>query len=57
MDRLLNTLLSPLQVTEDTANILRSTFKVVERGLVEVKGKGKLMTYFLGDELRGGIRI
>ena len=57
MDRLLSTLVSPLQITEDTANILRSAFKVEERGLVEVKGKGRLKTYFLGDELRGGIRI
>lgn len=56
-DRLLSMLLSPLQVTEDTANLLRSTFKVVERGLVPVKGKGVLKTYFLGEELRGGIRI
>ena len=57
MDHLLSKLISPLQITENTANILRSAFKVEERGLVEVKGKGKLKTYFLGEELRGGIRI
>lgn len=43
----------PLQVTEATANILRANEFVVEkRGLVPVKGKGELTTYFVISEPR-----
>lgn len=43
----------PLQVTEATANILRDNGFVVEkRGLVPVKGKGELTTYFVISEPR-----
>jgi len=37
-----------LQVTEETCNILQHFgFKFEQRGLVAVKGKGQLMTYYL----------
>lgn len=42
----------PRQVTEDTAELLKNTFKVEERGLVYVKGKGELRTFFVGEEWR-----
>lgn len=36
------------QVTEETCNILQHFgFKFEQRGLVAVKGKGQLMTYYL----------
>lgn len=43
-----------LQVTEETCNILQHFgFKFEQRGLVSVKGKGQLMTYYLvGRELQ-----
>ena len=45
-------------MTEKTANVLKNNgFTVVERGLIKVKGKGELMTYFLEGEACGGMRI
>ena len=46
-------MLFPCQVTEDTANLMKNTFRIEERGLVFVKGKGELKTFFVGDEWRG----
>ena len=46
-----------VQVTEYTAMLLKNTFKIEERGLVFVKGKGQLKTFYLGEELRGAIRM
>lgn len=43
------------QVTEPTANILSEKgFHVTKRGLIPVKGKGELLTYFLEEEPKGG---
>lgn len=37
-----------IQVTEATYDILKSKFNFEERGIIEVKGKGKMRTYLLG---------
>lgn len=36
-----------IQLSEDAAVLLRHDFKIQERGLVEVKGKGSMKTYWL----------
>lgn len=36
-----------IQVTENTYNLLKTKYKFKERGNIEVKGKGKMKTYFL----------
>jgi class 3 adenylate cyclase len=38
-----------IQVTEATYERLRSTYALVERGLIEVKGKGSMRTYLLAE--------
>lgn len=43
-----------LQVTEDTANILRDAgYELICRGPTHVKGKGKLTTYFVKTPFDG----
>lgn len=48
-----------IQVTENTANVLMNNgFSVEERGMIQVKGKGQLKTFFLSsDASRAGLRI
>ncbi len=38
---------NPIQISEATAKRLAGRFAVEARGTIEVKGKGKLKTYFL----------
>ena len=40
-----------IQVSETTYYLIKDKFKFEERGLVKLKGKGKLKTYFLIDTL------
>ncbi|XP_059220798.1 adenylate cyclase type 3 [Stomoxys calcitrans] len=41
-----------IQVTEETCNILQEFgYSFLQRGLVTVKGKGELMTYYLRDDI------
>jgi adenylate cyclase len=40
-------LVGKIQVSEDTYNLLRDRFTFVERGEIEVKGKGRMRTYLL----------
>uniref|UniRef100_A0A1I8MJ11 Adenylate cyclase type 3 n=1 Tax=Musca domestica TaxID=7370 RepID=A0A1I8MJ11_MUSDO len=41
-----------IQVTEETCNILQEFgYSFLQRGLVTVKGKGELMTYYLRDDM------
>jgi len=40
-----------IQVTETTYDILKDKFNFEERGIIEVKGKGKMRTYFLREEI------
>jgi class 3 adenylate cyclase len=40
-----------IQVTEATYDILKSKFNFEERGVIEVKGKGKMRTYFLRGDI------
>jgi class 3 adenylate cyclase len=39
-----------IQVTENTYEILKNKFNLDERGIIEVKGKGKMRTYLLRGE-------
>ena len=41
-----------IQISEATYQMVRSTFACDRRGPVEVKGKGMMLTYFLGQRLR-----
>ena len=36
-----------IQVTADTYQLLKNKFDLVERGAIEVKGKGLMQTYWL----------
>jgi class 3 adenylate cyclase len=36
-----------IQVTETTYQLLKDKYKFLERGLVNIKGKGEMMTYWL----------
>jgi class 3 adenylate cyclase len=36
-----------IQVTPETYNSLRASYSFTERGVIQVKGKGELLTYFL----------
>ncbi|MCB1304511.1 MAG: guanylate cyclase, partial [Leptospiraceae bacterium] len=40
-----------IHISEQTAAIIGDTFELEERGMVEVKGKGSLLTYFLNGRL------
>jgi class 3 adenylate cyclase len=40
-----------VQVTEDTYRRLRGAFAFERRGEIEVKGLGRVTTYFLGEKL------
>ncbi|MFN5862421.1 MAG: adenylate/guanylate cyclase domain-containing protein, partial [Pseudanabaena sp.] len=35
------------QVTAETYQLLKHNFDLVERGTIEVKGKGQMLTYWL----------
>jgi adenylate cyclase len=39
-----------IQVTEDTYNLLKADYSFVERGVIEIKGKGSMKTFFLNDK-------
>ncbi|TGK61683.1 ammonium transporter [Leptospira wolffii] len=41
-----------IQVTESTADLIRSDFALTERGKIEVKGKGLVKTYLISHRLR-----
>ena len=41
---------SKIQVSEETYKLLKDDFVLTERGLIEIKGKGALKTYFLESE-------
>ncbi|MCC7438463.1 MAG: guanylate cyclase, partial [Armatimonadetes bacterium] len=41
-----------VHVSEEFRNAVGEAFSVVERGEMEVKGKGKMLTYFLEGSLR-----
>jgi adenylate cyclase len=41
-----------IQISEATYQLVKGTFVCEPRGLVEVKGKGMMLTYFLGQRLR-----
>ena len=41
-----------IQVTETTYDILKNKFNFEERGIIDVKGKGKMRTYFLREEMK-----
>src|SRR5580658_3016009 len=43
-----------IQLPADTAELLRGKFKLVERGIVECKGLGKIPALRLGERLAGG---
>jgi len=36
-----------IQVTAETYQLLKHNFDLVERGTIEVKGKGQMLTYWL----------
>jgi len=36
-----------IQVTESTYNLIRENFICEERGVIDIKGKGNLRTYFI----------
>jgi len=40
-----------IQVTEAVYHLLKDQFKLEKRGLVDVKGKGKILTYWLVADL------
>jgi class 3 adenylate cyclase len=40
-----------IQVTETTYHLLRDQYHFVERGTVQIKGKGEMLTYFLQSRL------
>lgn len=40
-----------IQVTQTTYNLLKDHYELVERGIIEVKGRGAMMTYWLLGEL------
>lgn len=41
----------PLQVTEETAQVVKTFgFSVTKRGVITVKGKGELTTYFINTD-------
>ncbi len=41
-----------IQVTESTYNVLKDSYLFEERGLVDIKGKGKLKTYYLCHDIK-----
>ena len=45
-----------IQVTEDVVNLLGDSFAFEKRGLVRVKGKGEMMTYFLTERISAPVR-
>lgn len=40
-----------IQLSESTANLLGSAFSLEPRGTIEIKGKGQMPTWYLGDKL------
>jgi adenylate cyclase len=42
-----------IQVTERTRNLLGERYRFQERGRIQVKGKGRMLTYFLSRRLVG----
>lgn len=45
-----------IQVSEDTYRLLAGTFAFEERGVVQIKGKGDVMIYFLTGHAKAGAR-
>ncbi len=41
-----------IQVTENTYDMLKTKFNFEERGIIEIKGKGKMRTYFLRESIQ-----
>ncbi|TGL50795.1 hypothetical protein EHQ55_07095, partial [Leptospira meyeri] len=41
-----------IQITESTADLIRSDFELEERGEIEVKGKGKIKTFLVKQRIR-----
>jgi class 3 adenylate cyclase len=41
-----------IQVTERTRDLLGDRYLFQERGMIQVKGKGKMLTYFLSGRAR-----
>jgi class 3 adenylate cyclase len=44
-----------IQVTDDTRRLVEEHFECEERGLVDVKGKGELRTWFLNGRVNGRV--
>ena len=42
-----------IQVTERTRELLGERYLIRERGMIQVKGKGKMRTYFLSGRTHG----
>jgi class 3 adenylate cyclase len=42
-----------IQVTERTRQLLGERYRFRERGIIQVKGKGKMLTYFLSGRTGG----
>jgi class 3 adenylate cyclase len=42
-----------IQVTERTRQLLGERYAFQERGVIQVKGKGKMLTYFLSGRTGG----
>jgi hypothetical protein len=46
-----------IQVTEETAMLLEGSFRLVERGVVEVKVKGPMRTFWLLGEATSEVGV